>query len=379
MRRYDLDWLRVIVFGLLIFYHVGMFFIPWEWHIKNSQLYPDLKWPMLFVNQWRLPILFIISGMGTAFALQKRTARQFAGERLSRLLLPLIAGIILIVPPQVYLERVAYGEYSGDYFDFWISAAFKGIYPEGNFSWHHLWFLPYLLFFSLILIPAFFYLKNHSDNYLLRIMKRIVSKPLGIFWLIIPLYLWEAFLEPFFPSTHAFIDDWFNLINYITLFFYGFLLISIKETFWKTIQRYRRSYLYMAIFAFIALVYLWTLPDSILIHFIEAGVKVLNMWAWIITIFGYASAYLNKQSKSLSYANEAVYPFYILHQTVTVILGFIIMNMDMNLFIKFTFLTLGTFLFTWIIYEFLIRRWNWLRPVFGLKKKKSPNQQLCMT
>ena len=60
IRRYDLDWLRVIVFGLLIFYHVGMFFVPWGWHIKNNEIYGWLRYPMLFVNQWRLPILFVI-------------------------------------------------------------------------------------------------------------------------------------------------------------------------------------------------------------------------------------------------------------------------------------------------------------------------------
>src|SRR5690606_13328096 len=72
MRRYELDWLRVIVFALLIFYHVGMFFVPWGFHIKNNVIYDWLTWPMLFLNQWILPILFVISGMGTYYALGKR-------------------------------------------------------------------------------------------------------------------------------------------------------------------------------------------------------------------------------------------------------------------------------------------------------------------
>jgi glucans biosynthesis protein C len=76
-----LDWLRVIVFGLLIFYHVGMFFNHWGWHIKNNILYAELRWPMLFINQWRLPILFVISGMGTFYALSKRNGGEFALER----------------------------------------------------------------------------------------------------------------------------------------------------------------------------------------------------------------------------------------------------------------------------------------------------------
>src|SRR5690606_16631767 len=106
MRRYDLDWLRVIVFGLLIFYHVGMFFVPWGFHIKNNSIYDWLRYPMLFLNQWRLPILFVISGMGTYYALSKRSARQFALERINRLLLPLAVGMLFIVPPQIYIERI---------------------------------------------------------------------------------------------------------------------------------------------------------------------------------------------------------------------------------------------------------------------------------
>ena len=106
MRRNDLDWLRVLVFALLIFYHVGMFFVPWGFHIKNNIIYDWLRYPMVFLNQWRLPILFVISGMGTYYALQKRTGLQFAFERIKRLLIPLIFGMLFIVPPQVYLEKL---------------------------------------------------------------------------------------------------------------------------------------------------------------------------------------------------------------------------------------------------------------------------------
>ena len=148
IRRYDLDWLRVIVFGLLIFYHVGMFFVPWGWHVKNNSIYDWLRWPMLFLNQWRLPILFVISGMGTFYALGKRGMGKFMWERFLRLGIPLVVGMLLIVPPQVYVERLAEGQFTGSYWAFFSTIAFDGVYPEGNLSWHHLWFLPYLLVFS---------------------------------------------------------------------------------------------------------------------------------------------------------------------------------------------------------------------------------------
>ncbi|HEU0137727.1 MAG TPA: acyltransferase family protein, partial [Flavobacterium sp.] len=120
MRRYDLDWLRVLVFGLLIFYHVGMFFVAdWQYHLKNNITYEWIKYPMMLVNQWRLPILFVISGMGTSYALANRTGFQFAYERTKRLLIPLIFGILVVVPPQVYFERLAQGRINMGYMEYW--------------------------------------------------------------------------------------------------------------------------------------------------------------------------------------------------------------------------------------------------------------------
>ena len=371
MRRHDLDWLRVLVFALLIFYHVGMFFVPWGFHIKNNVIYHWLMYPMLFVNQWRLPILFVISGMGTYYALNKRTGKQFVFERIVRLYIPLTVGMLLIVPPQVYIERLVNNEFQGGYFDFWPVHAFNGIYPEGNFSWHHLWFLPYLLIYSLLLIPLFLYLRKQPLNALTLWIKKLAAKPFGLFWLIVPLYLCEAFLEPFFPVTHALVDDWFNFISSMFLFFYGFLLISVKEEFWKTVEQYRRYYLYCGLVGYIALMtIIFGFEDSIFIHFTEALVKVFNLWSWILALFGYAAKYLNKASKPLSYANEAVYPFYILHQTILIIIGYYLMDLNWGLFSKFMIMTLATFLASWVIYEYGIRRWKFIRPLFGLKTKK---------
>lgn len=372
MRRHDMDWLRVIVFGLLIFYHVGMFFVPWGWHIKNDIIYPNARWPMLFVNQWRLPILFVISGMGTFYALSRRTAGQFAKERFTRLFIPLVFGMFVIVPPQIYFERLDKSQINPGYFDFWPSQLFaNGVYPEGNFSWHHLWFLPYLLLFSLVLLPVFLYLRSHPNAGILKRMRKWASQPFGLFWLVIPLYVWESLVEPFFESTHALIGDWFNLVNYGTLFFYGFLLISVKDVFWATVEKNRRKYLYIGLVFFSLLLGIRLLfEDSTLVHFTEAIFKVVNLWAWILVLFGYAAAYLNRPSAQLSYANEAVYPFYILHQTITIAIGFYLMHLDWGFWPKFSIMVIGTFGLSWLIYEFLIRRWKWVRPLFGLKEKE---------
>ncbi len=369
VRRYDLDWLRVLVFGLLIFYHVGMFFVPWGWHIKNPKLYDWLQIPMAFVNQWRLPILFVISGMGTRFALSWRGGGQYSKERLLRLGIPLLVGMLLIVPPQLYVERIVNAQFEGNYWDYYTSVAFAGIYPEGNLSWHHLWFLPYLLIYSLVLTPVFLYLRNQPEAAFLQWCRRMIAKPMGFYVFIIPLYFCEALLEPFFPVTHALIGDWFTLINFLVLFFYGYLLISIGDDFWEHLARIRRTVLIIAVLAFCIQLFIWyRVEDSTIVHFSEALVKVTNMWSWILVLMGYGAKYLNRNSSYLRYLNEAVYPFYIFHQTITIIIGYYMLQVGWGFLPKFLIMCIGTFLGSWTLFE-LVRRVNVLRPLFGLKGK----------
>jgi len=369
IRRYDLDWLRVIVFALLIFYHVGMFFVPWGWHLKNNVIYDWLRWPMLFLNQWRLPILFVISGMGTYYALGKRSMGKFVWERFLRLGIPLVAGMILIVPPQVYFERLVEGQFSGSYWEYFTTVAFEGVYPEGNLSWHHLWFLPYLLVFSWILAPLFVYLRKHNTRFI-DWVKRMIQKTWGIYIFVIPLYLAESLVEPFFPITHALVDDWFNFIFSIILFFYGFVLIATGNVFWETLKKVRSKALLLGIVGFTGQAIIWLFfEDGYVIHFTEALLKVTNIWSWILVLFAYAAQYLNKPSKGLAYANRGVYPFYILHQTVTICIAYYLMNLDWGLVPKAFILVVGTFGISWLIYDLIILRIPLLHPLFGLKAK----------
>lgn len=371
IRRYDLDWLRVIVFALLIFYHVGMFFVPWGWHIKNNDISEGMRWPMLFLNQWRLPILFVISGMGTYYALSKRSLWQFNLERFLRLGIPLAFGMLFIVPPQIYFERLATNEFIGSYFSYLTTKAYIGIYPEGNISWHHLWFLPYLFLYSLLLSPILVFLKNRHTKMIQWLSKQL-AKPFGFYIFIIPLYLIETLIEPFFPVTHALIDDWFTFINFMMLFFYGFLLISCGSIFWERIQLFKQKALWIGIVAFIIQTIIWVIgKDSIIIHFSEGMIKVVNLWSWILVLFGYAAKYLNRRSNILAYCNRAVYPFYILHQTITVGIGYYLMRLEWSITLKFIIMVLGTFIISWIIYHFIILKIRFLQPLFGLKK--TPN------
>lgn len=370
-RRYDIDYIRVIAFAILIVYHVCVFFYPGSWHIKNDVLYPQLNIPMVFVNQWRLPLLFVISGMGTYFALGKKSWKQYAVERTKRLLLPFIFGVLFIIPPQVYIERISQGADYGGYFHFWPSQIFNGIYPEGNFSWHHLWFILYLFFFSLVFLPLFQYIKKNKNNWLSRTLTRAASSVGGILLMALPLLLCRMLLSGNFPQTNGFWGDWFNMANSALFFILGFALIDAGEKFWKNVEKHKWIFLSTGVCMFSLLLFMWMGPfsKSPVYDLINDTAVTLNAWCWILAIIGLCSTYLNKPSKGLKYANEAVYPFYILHQTVMVILGYFIRNWSAGFLIKFPAMIILTFLITWVIYEFGIRRYRIIRPLFGMKNQ----------
>lgn len=370
IRRYDLDWIRVLVFGLLIFYHIGMFFNNWGWHIKNNVIYEWLWLPMSFVNQWRLTALFLISGMGTYFALSYRSGGVFTRERISRLGIPFLFGTLVIIAPQVYIERLVNDQFTGSYFAFYPAEFFKGIYPEGNFSWHHLWFLPYLLTYTLLMTPLFLYFRKHPDNRFLNWCRQLIQKKYGLFLFIIPLYFPEAFIEPFFNVTHAYIGDWFAHAHYSLIFFYGFLFMILKKDFWAALDRLKRPALITGLITYVLLAaFFWQIEDSVLVHFTEAAVKVTNCFMWLVAIFGYSAKYLNRSSDLLAYCNRAVYPFYIFHQTLIIIFAYFIIDKSWSLAAKFSLLTVATFLGCWILYE-VVKRFRLGRVLFGIKERK---------
>jgi len=308
--------------------------------------------------------------MGTYYALGKRSGTQMALERLKRLCIPLIFGMAVIIPPQIYFERLAKHQFNGLFFDFWPSKAFIGIYPEGNISWNHLWFIAYLMLFSLLLIPVFLKLKNNPNYKIVASLKHLTNNPLRIYLFAIPLYLSEAFLEPYFPETHALVGDWFTIINSIILFFIGFALIMVKDTFWSTVEANRKSFLLTGIVCFSLMLFIThNYPDSYTRHYIEAFVTIINLWSWILALFGFAARYLNKKSKLLSYSNEAVYPLYILHQTVMIGIGYYLININWSLGLKLLIMIVGTFSISLLLHELFIRRWKILRPLFGLKRR----------
>ena len=371
VRLYYLDWLRVLAFGLLVFYHAGLIFVDWGFHIQNNELTEALKPPLLFLNQWRLPLLFLVSGAGTFFALGGRSEVEFMKERFVRLFIPLVFGILFVIPPQVYFERLNQHVFSGSYLQFYPEF-FNGIYPNGNFTWNHLWFIVYLFTYVILALPIFVYFRSEPGKKLINKVEPFVSKRLGILVLVIPLLIVEISLRSRWPDTRNLISDWYNFSFYFMIFIYGYLIASGK-TLWSAIENDRRIYLLLGIISFSIIYFGWHAAGK---NFLEHTsysrfgfviFKYLNIWCWILCWLGYSKRYLSFNNPTLQYANKAVYPFYILHQTVLIVIGYYIIQLDSGIATKYILCVAGTYLFTLLIYEFLIRRIKFIQVFFGVK------------
>lgn len=376
-RQHDIDWLRVIAFYILIFFHVGMVFVPWEFHLKNSQTVEWFETWMAFLHQWRLPLLFMISGIVLYHSMGKRIGKKYFGERSKRLLIPLIFGMFVIVPPQIYYDRLFHGFQFANYWEFWKTVFNFVPYPlGGSLSWHHLWYVLYIFVYSLIAYPLFKYLRNEkSFNLRNKIGLFVKTRPNSIYLLIMPMTVFYFTLAQKYPETHGLIDDWYLHSISFTLFIVGFSISAING-FWEVLVAKRKQSLILALFpALTLMLFVWG-PTFTIVNeeadwfiYVYGLFKMVMIPSLLFAILGYGKVYLNKPGKLLTYANESVYPLYILHQSVELIFAYYIIQLDLGVLPKFVLLVAATFGISLLIYELLIKRFNLTRLLFGMKSK----------
>lgn len=195
-RKYYVDWIRVLAFMLLIFFHCAMPFVSFNWEIKNQATSAGLTRLIFWLHQWRLPLLFFISGVGIHFSLGKRSVISFAGERVVRLFIPLLFAMFFTIPLQVYFEKLQQGKITGSYANFYPTVWNFIPYPEGSLSWSHMWFVVYLFVFCLLLLPVFALFKIEALRKLKEKLGSILSHPLLLFLLAVPLavYYFKFFI-----------------------------------------------------------------------------------------------------------------------------------------------------------------------------------------
>jgi glucans biosynthesis protein C len=370
VREYGLDWLRVFAFSLLILYHSGMAFVSWDWHLKNAEQSDTLEFFMLLVNRWRLPLLFLISGAGVFFSLRRRSFLDFSRERLRRLLLPLLIGMFVIVPPQIYFERIFKGAHYS-YAEFYRTVFQFIPYPAGSLSWHHLWFVAYILVYSLAGIPLFAFLRSSAGLSSVAAMVRSFEKwPLLVYLVNVPNLLVAVLLGPHWPQTNNLISDWANLTGAFLTFLWGFIIASNSD-FLNLITRRRREFMITGLA--VATLYFSARYSTLTDGWPETASRwfwtLLSSYygmTWIFALLGYARATITKPGPWLNYATQAVYPFYIFHQTITVAIVYCVIPWSIGVWPKLAIVAFVTFAGSWILFE-IVRRFKLLRPLFGLK------------
>jgi hypothetical protein len=374
-RRSDLDWLRVTAFGLLILYHSGMAWSGWHWHLNSTEDITWLREAMRFVNRWRMPLIFLVSGGAIVLALGLRSPGAFAVDRLRRLLLPLAFGMIVLVPPQVYAERHYTGQFAGSFLQ-WLPEAFRGTYPAGNLSWHHLWFIAYVLVLTFVLLPCFLWARTASGEEAQAVAARTMGR-FGLHWLMaLPLGASILWLAPLSKNPNGLIGDWHGLVyNGVLLLYGGFIfgtsdmLALLNRQRWLSLGVGIASYATLYVSFFDGAVGALVLPPDRPAY---AVLSAVNTLAWLFTAIGFANRYLTMRPRFLGYASEAVYPFYMIHQTVTVIAVYWLLTYEVPPAAGFVIAVLATFGVTWAIYAWLVQPIAFLRPLFGLKAIRPP-------
>jgi glucans biosynthesis protein C len=357
--RYEfLDWLRVLAIFLLLFFHTGMLFVGWGWHITNAETIPALQLPMDLAHRLRMPLLFVIAGAGMWFALKRRTGKTFIAERTGRLLVPAIIGMFLIVPPQVFLERVAHGQWSGGYLDFMWQRVFQfEPYPAGDFSWHHLWFIIYLYVYVLLLVPLLLWWRRARPELRPGVWMYALALPLGIN---------EAVLKPLFPESHNLIHDWYIFIHYLLLTIYGFVVASTQGA-WDWLAQRRRWSLALGLVVLLgglALIEVGVIHRGTAVDSVFANIFT---WVWLLVFLGYGRQHLSFSNRLLTWARDAGYPIYILHQTVIIMIAFKVIQQPWGPVLKYWVVLGATLLSCVLLYEFLLRRFALTRVAFGIK------------
>ncbi|MEQ8558369.1 MAG: acyltransferase family protein [Henriciella sp.] len=382
-RRYDLDWLRIIAFLLLIFYHIGMFYVPWEWHVKSVHAGEGAEPLMLLLNPWRLSLLFFISGVALRFLFGKLSAAGLAKDRAVRMGLPILAGMVLIVAPQSWLQLVESGEFEGSFWAFYP----QYINPASDFSiitptWNHLWYIVYLLVYSLLLAPVAGPLIRFMEGRGAAITKRLFAGKTGVVMVIVlpalPHMLYRLTLDPYFETTHNLVWDWANHAHSLTILMIGFLLAK-DEAFWSAVRRAALPAILLGVVFATGLSVLWAGwetfqadPDMQWLVWPARMARLFYAWLAILALLALAQRYLNRPSRALTYMTGAVFPWYILHQTLIVMAGFWLTRQGLQAGTEFILLVIATIGGCALLHELVIRRVGRLRPWFGLKPKGVP-------
>ena len=367
-RLHYVDWLRVLAVLLLIPFHSARVFDIWDpFYAKNAQTSVPLSWLIAAINVWHMPLLFLLAGASTWFALAHRTPGRYRRERLLRLGVPLLFGVFVIVPPQAWFGAMTNAGYEGGMFAYLRSPAwhFDLSQPDyiGLVSPAHLWFILFLLVIALVTQPLLSALRRRARP--ASLLSRLAAVPGGLLLLTLPMLFIAATPE---IGGKA-------LFDYMALYVIGALIFSAEDIL-ERLEMQRWTMLVLGLVGLVPTLALWFswggAPDLSLQSVAHELLKLATMFAMMFAAVGWGRRLLNRDTPLLRYLAESSYPFYILHQTVIVALGFLIVQLPWGVAPKYLLLMAASLATTFAIYEAGIRHWNPMRFLFGMKPRTKP-------
>ena len=366
-RRYDLDWLRVLGILLVFAFHSSRFYNVEDWNVKNNIWYPSVEVWVQFSASFMMPLMFVISGASLFYVLGKGGVGKFVKDKVLRLLVPLLVGALTHLSLQSYLWDKTHGLFSGSYFQF-----LPQYYPYSiNWIGGHLWYLWYLFLFSLILYPLLRWFKGNGRGLLAR-LDGWLSKNGAVYILALPILLLYLL-----PSDFPFMgmNGGYPYLMYLFFLLWGFMLVA-DESLKERIRRLRWVSLSvgLALLAGFIIVYSQIADPDVMSPslFLAGAMRTFGGWISVLAILGLGMQYLTASTPKLAYANEAVLPFYIFHQTVLLAVGYFVLQWGLPEVLEWAVIVVISFATIMALYEFGVRRWNVMRFLFGMKLRARP-------
>jgi hypothetical protein len=379
-RCYYIDWLRVLTMLMIFLFHNAHLFDYIDWHLKNKQQSFWATAFVAFVHFWSMPLLFLLAGASTWFARNYKTGSEYIRERFKRLIIPFIFGLFIIIPPQIYIEGLSKSRFTGSFFHNYPRLFAKDALtcdPQAFSNYgHHLWFLAFLFIFSLLDLLISRLLRTGTGPRFIAGSAVFLEKKGLIFLSVIPITLIQILLRVKFPAYCSWADFWY----WFVFFIYGFLIMSERRLL-KAVVKQGLSGLFIGISCLMVIGYFyldgnmarWIIhPRFSLVYILFMFVYTFAAWGWVVFILSLGIRLLNFGNRFLKYAQEAILPFYILHQTIILLVGFYVIQWRMTPILKFLIISAGSFIGSVGLYELFIRRFNFIRFWFGLKPIKLP-------
>jgi len=387
-RRDDVDWLRVFATYMLFPFHVAMVFNPAPfYHVRNDELSTVAMIFCGFVGLWHMPLFFLLAGWSLARSLRGRGRGGVVRERLLRLGVPLVAGCVLLMPAIKWVELRSGLDANAD--GLFIAPkwqeSFRTIFPRGlpeqaepftqgflefvpqfftdplRFTWAHLWFVAYLLTFTLLYLPLIARLAAANDR--LRLESRAwVYAPAVLLGLI------QVVLRPYWPGLQNLIDDWANFAYYTTYLFCGALLASQPSLEALVAAEWRRALGVAGVTTLVLLAGVLGVFQSAPVMLAGSG---LAGWCFVVALLGAGRQYLAWSSPLQRWLVESAFPVYLLHQSAIVLLGYWIVALPLGFGAKLALLLAGSVAATLAVYELLVRRFTVPRFLCGMKLQAS--------